>query len=49
MGGASFGTAGVVSPGQIVTVFGTGLGDLRGSGFTLDTAGRVPRQLAGPG
>ena len=35
------------SPGELVSLFGTGLGPATGSGFTLNTSGAVPTTLAG--
>lgn len=44
--GASF-QAGAVAPGEIVSLFGSGLGPALGIGAVLDAQGRVATQLAG--
>ena len=44
--GASF-QAGAVAPGEIVSLFGSGLGPATGIGAVLDAQGRVAAQLAG--
>jgi len=44
--GASF-APGSIAPGEIVSIFGGGLGPLTAQSWTLDSSGRIPSTLAG--
>jgi uncharacterized protein (TIGR03437 family) len=41
------GVSGSVSPGEIISIFGSGLGPATGAVAVLDSAGRIPMSLAG--